>query len=482
MRFRSTIACLAFALSGCGSDDASAPWTGADPKDGGTEASAPDGSLEASGDSALPDAGKDAVSETVADAGPDAPAPQGPILYPSDRTHSPITASVAANLEAILARDPASRRDAFMKVGDSISASTAFLNCFAGSAVDLDAHAALQPTLDLFQAQVQGSASFDRTSLSVQSGKTAYWAMTGQPPPLQQEMTATHASVAVGMLGTNDIGWFGTDHVATLEWYHGYMFDLVDTLADAGIIPILSTIPPRDDSASLNAWVPTMNALIRGMAQARQIPLVDFHRELMPLGAHGLGSDGVHPNAYSGGACKLNAAGLAFGYNVRNLISLEALDRVRRAALQGQGALETDASVLAGAGTISDPFVVTGNPFTDLRDSSKATSKQLAKYSGCSSTADESGPETVYKLQVTKAQRLRAMVFDRGDVDVDIHLLGATASEAGCMARDDTIVQADLAPGTYHLSLDTFVSSGVAHGGEYLLVVLLCDPGDAACE
>lgn len=178
----------------------------------------------------------------------------------------------------------------------------------------------------------------------------------------------------------------------------------------------------------------------------------------------------------------MTAAGLEHGYNVRNLLTLEALDRVRRSTLAAQGALDSDATMLAGDGTASSPFLVTGNPFTDLRNTAQSKSKTFAAYAGCNSTANESGPEYVYKLQVTKASRVRAMVFDRGDVDVDIHLLDANATEAGCISRNDTMVQADLAPGTYHFSVDTFVSGGVEHAGEFLFVMLLCDPGDPACE
>ncbi|MBI5535698.1 MAG: SGNH/GDSL hydrolase family protein [Deltaproteobacteria bacterium] len=469
-------------LVSCG-DDASSSWSPTrDGGDASPDAQAADAPSDAAAEHATNESGADGLSEAASEAGVDASAPEGPALYPGDRTQSPITPWVVARMQEILDRDPTSRRDVFMKVGDSITYSDAFLDCFAGSNVDLDSHGSLQPAIDLYKnATVQGTSSFDRTSLCVEIGRTAYWAMTGTPPPVEKEMTATHASVAVTMYGSNDIGWFGADHVGTLKWYHEHMLDLVDKLIDAGIIPILSTIPPRDDDASHDAWVPTLNAVVRAVAQGRQIPLVDFHRELLPLAEHGLGGDNLHPNSYAQGACKLTPAGLGYGYNVRNLLTLEALDRVRKSVLASQGALDTDAPMLAGDGTASSPFLIVGNPFTDLRDTSKSKSKTLGTYSGCSSNADESGPEYLYKLQVTKASRVRAMVLDRGDVDVDIHLLDANANEAGCISRGDTMVEADLAPGTYHFSLDSFASSGVEHSGEFLFVMLLCDPGDPAC-
>jgi hypothetical protein len=181
------------------------------------------------------------------------PAP-APALYPSDRTHSPITPYVVDRLTEVLARNPSSARDLFMKVGDSITASSAFLYCFAGASVDLDAHAALQPTLDAYLGATipPGTTSFDRDSNVVQGGRTAFWAMDGQPSPLTQEMDALNPAVGEVMFGTNDIGWFGADHLATLDWYHGYMFDLVDAMIARDIIPILSTIPPHNNSTTLD--------------------------------------------------------------------------------------------------------------------------------------------------------------------------------------------------------------------------------------
>jgi hypothetical protein len=53
--------------------------------------------------------------------------------------------------------------------------------------------------------------------------------------------------------------------------------------------------------------------------------------------------------------------------------------------------------------------------------------------------------------------------------------------ESGCLTRDDTIIEYDLSPGTYHLVLDTYVSGGQALSGEYLLTVMTCAAGDPAC-
>ncbi len=464
-------------LSGCTQQDAAPTPAAGGPSD---VADAPI-ALDAPHDSAidhdsLPDA------EDDIDAPADATAPLGPVVYPPDRTQSPITPFVATRLAQILEKNPSSRRDLFIKVGDSITVSGSFLHCFAGSSVQLDTHSALQPTLDLYRAAtIAGSSPFDRTSLAAEVGRTASWAVSADPSPIQKEIAATNASVAVVMYGTNDIGWYGDDHVRTLVWFHDNMLDLVDQVIAAGIVPILSTIPHRDDSVSHDAWVPTFNATIRALAQGRQVPLVDFYRELDPLADHGLGSDHVHPNTYAAGACVLTPDGLEKGFNVRNLVTLEALDRVRRATIDAQGPVDTDAPTMQGAGTPSSPLLVQGSPFTDLRSTENATSDVLDKYTGCSSNADESGPEYVYRIDVATPVRVRAIVLDRGDVDIDVHLLSESVSESACVARNDTMIEADLTAGTWYFVLDTYVDGEVERAGEFTFVVLTCQPGDPAC-
>lgn len=63
------------------------------------------------------------------------------------------------------------------------------------------------------------------------------------------------------------------------------------------------------------------------------------------------------------------------------------------------------------------------------------------------------------------------MVLDRGDVDIDVHLLDASETAEGCLASDHNAIEVDLEPGTFQLVLDTFVSHGVEHSGEFILIV-----------
>ena len=468
-------------LSGLGltvaCDEAPAPWAQQD--SGGQDGAGPgpDAGVPGDGEAPKPD-GKGPQKDGAPPPKDGAPPKDGkppkpdaglyPAVYPTGRTQSPITAYVAAAMVQI-SKKKVRNGKVFAKVGNSITVSTNFLNCFAGSNVDLAGRTHLAPTVSHFKASVGGATSWDRKSLCATGGWPAFKALAGSPSPLQKEISAGSPRFAVVMFGTNDIGY------KNITRYADNMLDITDGLIKEGVIPLLTTIPPRDDSASADLEVPRYNAVVRAVAQARQVPMVDYHRELLPLAKHGLAGDGVHPNAYySGGSktCAFTAKGLTYGYNVRNLITLEGLHRARAVVLDGKKAPDPPGPKRKGDGSQANPVIIDALPFTDVRNTAGCPHKKINSYPGCKATQDESGPEYIYRYKATTAHSIRAMVFDRGTVDIDVHLLGSTISGASCIKRGHNTITAQLQPGTYHFSLDTFVKSGSATAGEYLFVLL----------
>jgi hypothetical protein len=408
------------------------------------------------------------------DAGPAfdaAPADAGalPPRYTTDRTYSPITAAVAANLRAIAARNGgALQPDVFMKVGDSITADPRFLTCFSGGSVDLGDHADLMSTLTFFEGgDAAGSDPFARTSLAAVVGWSADAALAGDPDPLDQEEGAIQPRYAVVMFGSNDVV------ARSIFTYEASLLTIVDDLAAQGVVPILSSIPPQTQTATGTANVPRYNAVSRGIAAARLVPYMDYWREMEPLPNLGLGGDGLHPDGYPGGACLLTTAGLQYGYNVRNLLTLASLARTK--AVVDGGAPpdpEPSAPAVVGAGSYDAPFVIDSLPFTDLRDTSRSMNTRFTTYTGCSAAQDESGPEYIYRLDWPARATLRAYVLVRDNVDIDLHLLSGL-DVADCLLRNDKEIVVALDPGTYYLALDTYVpADGVPRAGEYLVVVL----------
>jgi len=458
------LAVLVMLGSACG-----APLPGEE--DGGdVDAGADAGRLDAGALDAGDDAGT-ALDAGLGDAGAE-DAGRQVLVYPVGPLHSPLTPAVASSLRTVAARGPSLHDDVFAKVGDSNTVNTNYLACFAGSNVDLDGRAALQPALDAFKGGAAGSTTpFDRVSLAATVGWSAGAALAGTPSPLDAEVAAIAPRFATVMFGTNDVGFqdpytFGRN-----------LFTLADTLLAQGVVPVFTSVPRRDDSATADAWVPRYNLVTRGVAQARQAPFVDLHQALEPVTAHGLGGDGVHLNVYApSGArgCVLTAAGLDHGHNTRNLLTLEALARAR-GAVRGEPAPDATGPLRGGDGTLASPIVIDGLPFVDVRDTRVDGERRVDGYPGCASTADESGPEVVYRLELAQPATVRAFVVSREGVDVDVHLLSAPGDGQACLARNDKVVVRALAAGTYWLALDTYVSGGVALRGEFLLAVLV-DP------
>lgn len=440
---------LAFTLVGCGDDtiliDARRD-AGVDLSDGGDV----DGGLLDGGEH---DGG-------VVDGGATYPA-----RYPVDRSHSPISAYVAESLRAVHARATDLQPDVFAKVGASSTVSASFLHCFAGDDVELDGRD-LDATLTHFRGgDAMGTTPFDRDSESAVVGWHAGRALEGDPSALEREVEAIRPGFAVVMYGTNDI------NIVNVETYAQNLLNLADALLDRGIIPIFSTVMPRGDDAEADTRVDDYNLVVRAVAQARQVPMVDLERELRPLVDFGLGPDGIHPSTSPSGACVLTDESLVYGYNVRNLLTLEALDRVRRVVLEDEAAPDPAGPALLGDGSPTDPFVIDALPFVHVESTLFSEHRNLDLYDGCMATQDESGPELLYRLELAAPTNVLIRIHDRGTVDVDVHLLDEP-TEAGCVARAHQELRASLGAGTHWISVDTFVGSGTERAGEFLLTVV----------
>ncbi|MBN2722744.1 MAG: thrombospondin type 3 repeat-containing protein [Deltaproteobacteria bacterium] len=126
-------------------------------------------------------------------------------------------------------------------------------------------------------------------------------------------------------------------------------------------------------------------------------------------------------------------------------------------------------------GTTQDPVIIPvspfGNTYTDSRDTNNSTSDVFDSYPPDS--LDESGPEFIYKFTLPQRMRVRAAIAspEPSNVDIDIHLL-SSLSPLTLIERSNLSVEQYLDAGTYFLSLDTYVSSGVEKKGVYALTVI----------
>ncbi len=480
------------------------PPDGADERDAGNAADEPDAPLDAG----EPDAGGEDVTadaidvpdadepdgDDMADAdGPDIDEPDvdeppdeeaGPARYPSDTLRSPVTEHVAQSMRQIRARSNAPNDLVFMKVGASGTVSRHLLHCFAGPEressfeLDLDGRQDLLDTIEFFRmAELPGpSNAFNRETIAARVGRSATWAISGDPSPLESEIDAINPRFALVNYGTNDMS-LGITHQSALWPFYANFTALLDQLIERGIVPIITGLNPRTDDPTAASWVPTYDAVTRGVAEALQVPYFSMRNGAGPLADQGLVSDGIHGNTYRDERgrpqpCIFNADGLEFGYNVRNLLTIESFHDARLVTLEEAPAPDISSDRWQGQGSSDDPFVIDRLPFTHHANTADAPQSELDAYPACDNGQDESGPEYHYRLELTQATPVRIMAFDGAGVDVDIHLLGPDGTPESCLARDDKIIERTLEPGTWTVVVDTFVSrNNGPQPGPYLLVV-----------
>jgi hypothetical protein len=261
---------------------------------------------------------------------------------------------VAAHLEKIAGRGESfgNRPGVFAKIGDSITASPSFLQALACRTPRLGAWGDLRGTLGFFgetpvpagseEALCPVSNSYSRVGVAAVPGWTAVDSLSrleaspecGDLPAVSCELHLLRPSVALIMFGTNDL----TDFTAVQ--FRRDLARVSRLVAEAGTIPVISTIPPRARWPYARR-VARFNAEIAALAENRALPLWNYWRQMVEPGVpnQGLGEDGVHPSALCPPctAIDFRPEGLRQGYALRNLGALRVLDRLRRLVPLGDG-------------------------------------------------------------------------------------------------------------------------------------------------
>ena len=234
-------------------------------------------------------------------------------------------------------RDRGNRANVFSKVGDSITVSGQFLFPIGSGQYDLRGYDYLAGVVAHFSSGwARTGNAYYNTSLAAKGGWSSWSVLSpsladhnvcrANESPLMCEYRLTRPSVALIMLGTNDV--MGT----TPDAYRANMQRVVADTIGMGIIPVLSTIPPFQRTG-YEARAEELNAILIGVAQEYDVPVWHYRAALEPLPNRGLAPDGVHPS-WSPGPADFTVDNLRYGYTVRNLTALEALDAVWRQVMQ----------------------------------------------------------------------------------------------------------------------------------------------------
>lgn len=249
-----------------------------------------------------------------------------------------LSPDVVESVRRIAARGRALGRErtVFSKVGDSITATQQAYNALGGEDVNLRAFYYLQPTLDHYmQGAISGENPFTRESLAAAIGWSSPVVLNPDfadptlclpgESPLLCEYRLNNPSVALIMFGTNDVSQIDD------STYYFYMEQILQQSIEQGVIPVLSTIPPRVD---YEAATEAFNAVLLTLTETYQVPLWDYGAAMRTLPNFGLADDGVHPTIAPrgvAGSADFRPGNLQYGFVMRNLTALQMLDAVRRA-------------------------------------------------------------------------------------------------------------------------------------------------------
>jgi hypothetical protein len=122
-------------------------------------------------------------------------------------------------------------------------------------------------------------------------------------------------------------------------------------------------------------------------------------------------------------------------------------------------------------GTAANPVVVTSFPFVDTRDTSLSMADLFDYCLGAAPGKKETGPEVIYRVDLTQPGTLTAALQDGAGVDIDVHLYAAL-NELDCVARDDASVSLDVGCGSVWVVADTYNSSTYGEQpGQYTLTI-----------
>lgn len=236
------------------------------------------------------------------------------------------------------------RSDVFTVIGDSNSSNGDFMYPLGldqpGICQYGNTYAYLQDTTRYFSTIMDGTGhnSFTHDSQTADRGFNTesifdpFWASdevcAADESPLMCEYRTTRPAAAVIMLGGIDVNSLDT------ERYGANMRAIVETSIRNGVVPILTTfvvLPDRDVyPLSLE-----FNMQLLDIAERYQIPVINLWAAAQALPDMGIGPDHTHLKAHVGSFCDFTGAEQEYGGTLRNLLTLEALDVLRRDVFEG---------------------------------------------------------------------------------------------------------------------------------------------------
>jgi len=212
----------------------------------------------------------------------------------------------------------------FSKVGDCQNVPSMFLSIFENegfySLREKDAY--LEELIEWFEGSFSRESEAVRRGFNAASVVSPLWADPnscdpGGETPLDCEIRLHQPSIALVSLET----WWEGDP----DKYEQYVREILETLIDRGVLPILAT---KADNLEGDHRI---NQILARLAYEYDIPLWNFWRAIQPLPNYGLMEDGFHLTFAENHFDDTEAMMAAWPW--RNLTALQALNSVWRGVL-----------------------------------------------------------------------------------------------------------------------------------------------------
>lgn len=216
----------------------------------------------------------------------------------------------------------------FTKIGDCNSENAAFMKGFDWNNYNLGNYGYLQGTVDYF------SGSFAQDSVA---GKVGYSAVTvidstwadpnlcrSGEAPAYCEVRTSNAAFTIIMFGANDIS------ILTPERYETALRRILDLTIQGRSVPILSTF--TTDPSQPDRWAKALqlNLITVNVAREYDLPVINFWAAAKALPAAGMSGDNAHLTTHSGSTIAFDGSENQYGFTMRNLVTLQALDAIRQ--------------------------------------------------------------------------------------------------------------------------------------------------------
>ena len=271
-----------------------------------------------------------------------------------------IDAAMQTRLQEVLAvgRARGNRDGVFAKIGDSNTAIPGFLLEVGCGEVTFGRWTSLRPVVERWSAtpvpngweleSCEVSNSFTRVGSAAFPGwRSGDLLRPHRPRPpeceppddlaVRCELFQIKPSVALVMIGTNDM--LVDDGLAidpdALERFRPNLRRVIREILDAGVIPVVSTLPPRRHPPISEPLPPVWNEVIIEVAAEERVPLWNYWRDLQDAPQFGMSYDWLHPSVAPTGGGDLRDEAMDWGFNVRNLGALRVLEKVGRIVLDG---------------------------------------------------------------------------------------------------------------------------------------------------